>query len=307
MRVLFAGTPATAIPALERILQANFEVVGVLTAPPAPAGRGRKLTPSAVAEFAHQQGLDVLDFADVNSESALTEIQNRRPDVVAVVAYGQLLKLAALEIPPHGWINLHFSLLPLWRGAAPVQSAILAGDEITGATTFQIETGLDTGPIFGSFTTDIDPKETAGELLARLAESGAELLVQTLHLIESGKAAPISQTDENASYAPKISVADGQINWHQPALAITRRVRAFNPSPYAWSTFAGERILIGKAQISAATDLLPSEISIEKNQVLVGTGSTAIEVLEVKPAGKGWMKAADWARGVRTDNWKFDV
>lgn len=308
MRILFAGTPAVAIPTLNKLLASEHEIVGVLTSPPAPAGRGQKLLSSEVAVAGNEAGLHILEFADINSADSIRELEQLNADVAVVVAYGQLLKAEVLSIVPNGWINLHFSLLPMWRGAAPAQHAILAGDEVTGATTFVLETGMDTGPIIGQLTTDINPTETAGELLERLSIEGADLMLTTIEAIAKGEAGLVQQVNVDVSYAPKISVSDAQIDWKHPALAISRKVRAFNPAPSAWTLLGENKLLVNAVALGDFEEVLqPGEIHVSKNQVLVGTGSVALELVEVKPAGKNWMSAADWARGVRPDVWAFNV
>lgn len=307
MRLLFAGTPTAAIPTLRKLHAAGHEIAGVITACAAPQGRGRKLQVSPVSEVADELGIPTFEFVDVNSPESHAEIAALAADAVVVVAYGQLLKEATLRLLPLGWINLHFSLLPAYRGAAPVQRAILAGESSTGASTFWIEAGLDSGPVFGQLTLDIGSGETAGELLDRLAVAGADLMLATIDGIAGNSLRPTPQPNADVSYAPKISMAEAKVDWSHPALAIERKVRAFNPSPYAWTEFAGEKLLIGKAELSPTqVELSAGQISVSKNQVLVGTGSTALNLLEVKPAGKGWMKAADWARGVRDATWSFN-
>ncbi|WP_445286223.1 methionyl-tRNA formyltransferase, partial [Arthrobacter sp. Hiyo1] len=189
MRVLFAGTPAVAVPSLEALIEAGFEIVAVLTRPDAPTGRKRILTPSPVAARAAELGIDIIHASKVDAGTT-ERIASYEPDVAAIVAYGGLVPQAALGVPRHGWINLHFSLLPAWRGAAPVQRSVIAGDDITGAATFLLEEGLDTGPVFGTLTETVRPEDTAGDLLERLSRSGAVLLSQTLSAVESGKAAP---------------------------------------------------------------------------------------------------------------------
>ncbi len=308
MRILFAGTPAVAIPTLNKLLSSEHEVVAVVTAPPAPAGRGQKLLSTEVADAGRAAGLPVFEFADINSTDSIQELVNLNADVAVVVAYGQLLKQEVLSISPNGWINLHFSLLPMWRGAAPVQHAILSGDEVTGATTFLLETGMDTGPIIGQLTTDINPTETAGELLERLSVEGADLMLTTIDAIAKGEAGLVPQANVDVSYAPKISVSDAQIDWKHPALAISRKVRAFNPTPHAWTVLGDNKLLINAVAFGEFQEVLePGQIHVSKNQVLVGTGSVALELLEVKPAGKNWMPAADWARGIRPAVWAFNV
>jgi methionyl-tRNA formyltransferase len=219
-----------------------------------------------------------------------------------VVAYGALLPQSALDLVPHGWINLHFSVLPSWRGAAPVQHALWAGDEVTGATTFRIVKALDAGPVFGVMTERVRPGDTAGDLLERLAEGGAGLLVQTLDGIEDGTLEAREQPEDGVSYAPKILVDDARIDWTDPAVAIDRQVRACTPAPGAWSTFEGERIKIGPVAPVDRPPLEPGVLEVTKNAVHVGTGTAPVQLGEVKAFGKKQMGAADWARGVRLES-----
>jgi methionyl-tRNA formyltransferase len=300
MRVVFAGTPEVAVPSLEALHASPHDVIAVVTRPDAPAGRGRKLLPSPVAVRAEELGIPVLKPEhprDPDFQSALEELD---PDCCPVVAYGALLPQSALDIPRFGWVNLHFSLLPAWRGAAPVQRSIWAGDEITGATTFRIVKELDAGPMFGVMTERIRATDTAGDLLDRLAEGGAQLLVQTISGIESGQLEAREQvTDGLLSYAPKIQVDDARIDWTEPAVGVDRRIRACSPFPGAWTTFEGERIKIGPVTVGASSDLAPGELEVTKNAVYVGTASTVVKLGEVKAFGKKLMNAADWARGVQ--------
>lgn len=298
MRVVFAGTPEVALPALDAIADSRHELVGVVTRPDAPAGRGRKLVASPVAVRAEELGVPVLKPEHPRDPEFQEALRALRPDCCPVVAYGALLPQSALDIPPHGWVNLHFSCLPAWRGAAPVQHSIWAGDEVTGATTFRIVKAMDAGPTFGVMTERIREDDTAGDLLTRLAEGGAGLLVTTLDGIEDGMLVPREQPEEGISMAPKILVEDAQVDWTEPAQAVDRRIRACTPFPGAWSTFEGERIKIGPVTM-AASNLEPGEIAVGKNHVLVGTGSSAVRLGEVKAFGKKQMSAADWARGVR--------
>jgi len=220
-------------------------------------------------------------------------------DCVPVVAYGALIPVPALQVPRHGWVNLHFSLLPAWRGAAPVQHAIMAGDDVTGASTFLIEQGLDTGPVYGTLTETIGPRDTAGDLLARLAVSGAQLLVATLDGIAAGALEPQPQPADGVSLAPRIEVADARIDWALPAHVVDRRIRGVTPSPGAWTTWHGERFRVGPVEpIADAPDLAPGELAVGK-QVLVGAAGGAVRLGEVQPAGKRMLPAADWARGAR--------
>ena len=302
MRVLFAGTPDVAVPSLRAILASRHEVVAVLTRPDAPAGRGRKLTPSPVAQVAAEAGIEVLTPQRPRDADFLTRLAEIAPDCAPVVAYGGLIPKAALDVPTHGWVNLHFSLLPAWRGAAPVQHAVLAGDDVTGASTFRLEEGLDTGPVYGLVTEAIRPTDTSGDLLARLAGSGSQLLVRTLDGIDDGTLRPEPQPAEGVSLAPKLSVDDAAVDWHAPALHVDRLVRACTPAPGAWTTFRGERLKLRPVALERGRDgLKPGEIVVEKSGVRVGTGSHAVVLGEVQPQGKRAMPGTDWARGVRPD------
>jgi methionyl-tRNA formyltransferase len=289
-----------AVPALEAIAESSHELVGVVTRPDAPAGRGRKLVASPVAQRAEELGIPVLKPQHPKEPEFQEALRELRPDCCPVVAYGALLPQSALDIPEHGWVNLHFSLLPAWRGAAPVQHSIWAGDEITGATTFRIVKELDAGPTFGVVTETVRPTDTAGDLLTRLADSGAGLLVATLDGIEDGSLEAREQPDEGVSFAPKILVEDAEVDWTEPAVAVDRRVRACTPGPGAWSTYAGERLKLAQvAVVEDGPDLAPGVMEVTKKAVFVGTATDAVRLGEVKPFGKKQMQAADWARGVR--------
>jgi methionyl-tRNA formyltransferase len=300
MRLVFAGTPAVAVPALDAIAASGHELVAVVTRPDAPAGRGRGLSRSPVGAWADERGIEVLTPRRPREPDFLDRLRAIGPDCVPVVAYGALVPPAALEIPTHGWINLHFSLLPAWRGAAPVQHAVLHGDEVTGASVFQLEEGLDTGPVFGTVTDEIRPTDTSGHLLGRLADSGAGLLVAVLDAIGSGAARAEPQPAEGVSLAPKLTVEDGQIRWTEPAFAVDRRIRACTPAPGAWTTFRDDRVKLGPVRpIANGPDLKPGELLVERGRVLVGTATTPVALGEVRAAGKRPMPATDWARGVR--------
>lgn len=302
MRVLFAGTPEVAVPSLNAVLASRHEVAGVLTRPDAPAGRGRPVRPSPVAEAAHDAGLEVLRPAKLREPEFLARLADITPDCVPVVAYGALVPRQALDVPKHGWVNLHFSLLPAWRGAAPVQHAIMAGDDVTGACTFLLEEGLDTGPFYGCVTEAIRPTDTSGDLLARLAESGARLLVATLDGIEDGSLVAEPQPAEGVSMAPKVTADDARIDWTHPAIRVDRVIRACTPAPGAWTTFRGERLKIRPVRLDAGGDgLAPGELEVSKDGVRVGTGSHPVLLGEVQAQGKRAMTASDWARGVRID------
>ena len=300
MRVVFAGTPEVAVPALEAIAESSHDLVGVVTRPDAPAGRGRKLVASPVAQRAEELGVPVLKPAHPKDPEFQAQLKELDPDCCPVVAYGALLPQSALDIPRHGWVNLHFSLLPAWRGAAPVQHAIWSGDEISGATTFRIVKQLDAGPTFGVVTERVRPTDTAGDLLTRLAHSGAGLLVATLDGIEDGALEAREQPTDGITFAPKILVEDAQIDWTEPAVAVDRRIRACTPGPGAWSTYAGERIKIAPVALTEDRERLePGVLEVTKNAVFVGTATDPVRLGEVKAFGKKQMQAADWARGAR--------
>lgn len=300
MRLLFAGTPAAALPSLEALLASRHQVVAVLTRPDAPVGRGRRLAPAPVAELALAADLEVLRPASPGDPAFLARLAALAPDCAPVVAYGALLPQAALDVPRHGWVNLHFSLLPAWRGAAPVQHAVRHGDEVTGATTFRLEEGLDTGPVYGVVTEAVRPRDTSGELLARLAVSGAQLLVATLDGIEAGTLVPVPQPPDGVTLAPKVSVADAAVDWLVPALAVDRLVRSTTPEPGAWTTFRGQRLGLGPVwPDDGRSDLAPGELAAGRAEVWVGTGGGAVRLGDVRAPGKRAMPAADWSRGVR--------
>ncbi|MCP3757781.1 methionyl-tRNA formyltransferase [Streptomyces sp. TBY4] len=301
MKLVFAGTPEVAVPALDALIASGrHEVAAVVTRPDAPAGRGRRLVASPVAERAEEAGIEVLKPARPRDPEFQARLREIAPDCCPVVAYGALIPKDALDIPQYGWVNLHFSLLPAWRGAAPVQQSIMAGDQVTGASTFRIEEGLDTGPVFGILTEEIRPTDTSGDLLTRLAFAGSGLLVATMDGIEDGTLRAVEQPADGISLAPKITVEDARADWHAPAMRVDRLVRGCTPAPGAWTVFRGERLkLVSVGLVPDRTDLKPGDLSVGKNNVYVGTGSHAVELLWVQPQGKKPMKAADWARGVR--------
>lgn len=301
MKLVFAGTPEVAVPALDALIASDrHEVAAVVTRPDAPAGRGRRLVASPVAQRAEEAGIEVLKPAKPRDEDFLARLREIAPDCCPVVAYGALLPKVALDVPARGWVNLHFSLLPAWRGAAPVQHAVMAGDEITGASTFLIEQGLDSGPVYGTVTEVVRPTDTSGDLLTRLAFAGSGLLAATMDGIEDGSLKAVPQPADGVTLAPKITVEDAQVDWAAPALRVDRVVRGCTPAPGAWSVFRGERLkIIQSALVADRTDLAPGELGAAKNNVYVGTGSHAVELLWVQPQGKKPMRGADWARGVR--------
>lgn len=299
MRLVFAGTPEPAVPSLRALLASRHEVVAVLTRPDARSGRGRQLRRSPVAEMADAEGIPTLTPVTPNTVDFAAELAALAPDCVAVVAYGALIKPDLLAIPPKGWVNLHFSLLPAWRGAAPVQHALLHGDDVTGATTFALEAGLDTGPVYGVVTEQVRPRDTAGELLSRLATSGSGLLVATMDGIADGRLAPRPQSEVDMSLAPKITVEMARIDWCAPAIRVDRLARATDPAPGAWTTFRGERLKVGPVDITEVSELGPGELAVAKTEVLVGTATAAVRLGTVQAVGKRAMSAGDWARGLR--------
>jgi len=325
VRLVLAGTPAVALPSLDTLAASTHEVVAVLTRPDAPAGRGRSLVPSPVRVRAEELGMPVLTPSDPRDPAFQEQLRDLAPDACPVVAYGSLLPRSVLDIPVHGWVNLHFSLLPAWRGAAPVQRAIMAGDEVTGACTFLIEEGLDTGPVFGVTTEAIRPTDTSGDLLSRLATGGASLLVATMDGIESGGLVARPQASEGVSLAPKLTVDEARIDWTRPAPAVDRHVRGCTPSPGAWTTFRGERLKVlpvtrvagldlpmpvadldlpmpvADVDLPTQAQLAPGELVVTKSAVLVGTGSAPVRLGTVQARGRKPMSAADWARGVRAE------
>jgi methionyl-tRNA formyltransferase len=301
VRIVFAGTPEVAVPSLDALVDSHHEVVAVVTRPDAPSGRGKRLAASPVAERAAELGLETLKPARPSDDDFIARLIGMAPDCCPVVAYGALLPQRVLDIPVHGWLNLHFSLLPAWRGAAPVQHAILAGDQTTGATTFRIVRDLDAGPTFATITEPIRNSDTAGDLLKRLSIRGAQLLLDTLDGIENGTLVAQPQAEADVSYASKINVENARIDWAQPAEVIDRLIRGCAPAPGAWTTFCGERFKINSVKLTGDT-LPPGTLQINKRSVKVGTGTNALELGDVQAQGKRPMAAADWARGVSFDD-----
>jgi len=313
VRLVVAGTPSVALPSLAALAASRHEVLAVVTRPDAPAGRGRRLVRSPVAEWADAHDVPVLTPRRPAEPEFLAALRHLAPDCCPVVAYGALVPRAALDVPVHGWVNLHFSLLPAWRGAAPVQRALMAGDAVTGASTFRLEEGLDTGPVYGVLTEPVRPRDTAGDLLGRLAEAGAGLLVATLDGIADGALVPRPQTEDGVSLAPKVSVEEARVDWALPAYAVDRRVRGCTPEPGAWTRLRGERVRLAPVEPLAADDAAPAagaaddrpakpgEILAGRRDVLVGTGSGVVRLGDVRAQGRRPMPAADWARGLRLE------
>ena len=317
MRLVFAGTPEVALPALRALTASRHTVVAVVTRPAAPAGRGRRMVASPVAALAGELGVAALTPVRPSEPSFLDSLRALAPDCCPVVAYGALIPQAALDIPTCGWVNLHFSVLPAWRGAAPVQHAVMRGDDITGATTFQLVKELDAGPVYGTLTEPIRPADTSGDLLDRLSISGAELLVATLDAIEDGDARAVPQPSDGISFAPKLTPDDARVDWKLPAHLIDRQIRACTPDPGAWTDFESTRLKLWPVTPTAsatpdapdapgapapAPPQAPGELRVERGAVYVGTGTVSVRLGDVQPQGKRRMLAADWARGLRADS-----
>lgn len=298
MRIAFAGTPEAAVPTLQALIDSPHSIEFVITRPDAPKGRGQQLAQSPVAEVAQLAGLKIIktsNLADVKTQ--VSEL-----DAVVVVAFGGLVPKDLLDLPEHGWINVHFSLLPHWRGAAPVQRAIMAGDDVTGITTFRIEEALDSGPVLAYITTSIKPDETAGQLLDRLSVEGAKLAIATLQGLANKSVFPLEQPLDGVSYAPKITTQDARINWQEPALVIARKIRGVTPAPGAWTMYGGERYKLSPVKpVPEVTHLKPGELTFVDNQVYVGTGSHAIAVDQIQLPGKTFTAAVNWARNLKED------
>jgi methionyl-tRNA formyltransferase len=313
MRLVFAGTPEVAVPSLDAILASRHELVGVVTRPDAAAGRGRRVLRSPVGAWADAHGIEVRTPDRPREPEFLDWLREVAPDCVPVVAYGALVPPVALEIPARGWVNLHFSLLPAWRGAAPVQHAVLHGDEVTGASVFQLEKGMDTGPVYGRLTEPIRPGDTSGDLLTRLAGAGAGLLVAVLDALDDGTARAEPQPGDGVTLAPKLTTEDARVRWTEPAFAVDRRIRACTPAPGAWTLHTDTRLKLLPAKPAATTTaggpdpaepsvLAPGELLVLRNRVLVGTATTPLELGDVQPAGRKPMPAAAWARGARIES-----
>ena len=286
-------------------MASEHDVVGVLTRADARRGRGRTLHPSPVAAMARDAGLDVRTPATLKGEEAddvRDWLRDLGVDVAVVVAYGRLVPADLLDVPEHGWLNLHVSVLPAWRGAAPVQRAVIAGEDVTGACVFRLEEGLDTGPVYGRLTEAISGRDTSGDLLERLARAGAPLVLDVLRSVADGSVRPEPQDDALATLAPMLSAADGEVHWDDPALTIDRRVRGVSPAPGAHTTYQGARFRLGPVTpVPEVTDLLPGQLRATKHEVLVGTGGCAVRLGQVAPAGRNWMSADAWARGARPE------
>ena len=295
LRIVFAGSPAAAVPSLQRLLAGPHEVIAVVTREDAPLGRKRVVTPTPVAEAAERAGIPVIK---ANRLGPVTDgVIALGADLGVIVAYGGLIREPLLSAPRLGWINLHFSLLPRWRGAAPVQHAILAGDSETGATVFQLVPELDAGDVYATVHQPIGAHETAGHLLAALAESGAELLAAVVDSLADGTAVAVAQ-EGGVTLAPKLVLADGRLDWTAPADRVDARIRGTSPEPGAFTEFGDERVKVLDAVVAHdAPRLDPGRVELRAGRVLVGTASDPIELVTVHPAGRRPMTAADWWRG----------
>lgn len=297
MRLVFAGTPQVAVPCLDALADSDHDLVAVVTRPDAPMGRSKKPVESPVAQRAKSLGVPVLKPPHPGDREFLDELRALQPDCCPVVAYGALLTEAALAIPVHGWANLHFSLLPRWRGAAPVQRAIMAGDRWTGICVFDIVKQLDAGDVYAQIRVPVEERETAGSLLTRLAYTGAKLLVDVMDDIGSGTATLTPQPRGGITLARKVTTADARVDWAKTDAEIDRRIRGCTPAPGAWTTFRGERFKIIAAHPAGGPPRDPGSIEATKTRILVGTGSRPLQLDQVQPPGKKPMGGTDWARG----------
>jgi methionyl-tRNA formyltransferase len=300
MRLVFAGTPQVAADTLSRLIsESGHEVVAVLTRPDAPQGRSSRPVASPVAQVAIAHGIEVLRPERASDPTLAERLAELAPQCCPVVAYGALIPSSLLRLPEHGWVNVHYSLLPRWRGAAPVQRAILAGDEITGVTVQEIVAELDAGPVLATAEYRLGGLETAGEALTALTGLGADVLVGVLAAIGAGTAVATPQPPDGITLAPKLTVAEARLDWTRPAVELARQVRANNPSPMAWTELDGERFRVLLARASEGSGLAPGEVRVDKRRVAVGTGSGDLELLQVQPSGRKALAGPDWGRGLR--------
>jgi methionyl-tRNA formyltransferase len=298
MRVIFAGTPEVALPALRAVAESGHELIAVLTRPDAPQGRSKRLVPSPVSAWATAEGIQVLTPQHPKDPGFVGQLTELAPDCCPVVAYGALIPSPLLRIPRCGWVNVHFSLLPAYRGAAPVQRAIMEGAETTGISVFDLVPALDAGPVYRQEATRIGAAETSGDLLARLAERGAELLVDVLDALAAGTATARPQSEEGVTLAPKLSTEEARLDWSRSAADLDRHIRACNPAPGAWTTLGGERFRVLLARPTGTSDHAVGRLVVERRRVLVGTGDGDLELITVQPAGRKPMDATAWARGL---------
>ncbi len=305
MRIVFAGTPEPAVSSLRAVAASGHELVGVLTRTDAPIGRKRVLTPSPVASAAEELGVPIIK-ADRLDAAATAAIAALAPDLGVIVAYGALVREPLLSLPARGWINLHFSLLPRWRGAAPVQHALIAGDRVTGASVFQLVPALDAGAVFDELRYDVPRGATAGEVLAALAELGADLLTGVVDAIGADTARAVPQSGA-PTLAPKLSLVDGALDLRAPADTVLDRFRGTTPEPGAHVSIDGQRLKILAAHRGPDALLAPGQLALSGRDVLLGAGEGTLVLKSVQPAGKGVMAAADWWRGLRGDDRAIDL
>jgi methionyl-tRNA formyltransferase len=305
IRIVFMGSPEFALPSLKSLIENRYTVVGVVTQPDQPAGRGRKLTPPPVKTLAVELNLPIIQPQKLRMPGVIEQLRTWAPDIIIVVAFGQILPKEVLDLPKFGCINVHASLLPRWRGAAPIQAAILHGDHETGVTIMKMDSGLDTGPILKQKSIPIEPDDTAGSLSKRLSQLGSELLIETLPLYLHGELTPQPQDDAKASYAPMLKKADGELDFSKPASLLARQVRAFNPWPGAFTIWKGQAIKILRAHevedehLTSKLPLLPGQTFIYQDQPAVCTGKGLFVLDEVQPAGKRPMEGKVFLRGAR--------
>lgn len=304
MRVIFAGTPEFALPPLQTLIDGDYKIVAVLTQPDRPAGRGKKLRASPVKQLALEQGLMVLQPDTLRDPDWQQQIQSLQPDLIVVVAYGLMIPSSLLLAPRLGCWNIHASLLPRWRGAAPIQRAIEAGDEKTGVCIMQMEVSLDTGPVYHCLSTVIGPQDTAGILHDRLAAMGAQALQHCLMLATDNQLPePVSQDDTHTVYAGKLSKAEAELDWNKPAEVLQREVRAFNPWPVTWCELGGQRLRIWQAEaVENKAGLSPGEVSESNAEIVIGTADNALKILEIQRAGGQRMSAAEYLNAHRILN-----
>lgn len=303
MRIIFAGTPQAACPTFQALLDSPHEIVAVVTRPPARSGRGRQLRPSPVAELATHHGIPLVETSSLRDDSIQQTIRELRADLGVVVAFGALVPQTVLDMPTHGWVNLHFSDLPQWRGAAPVQWAVMSEQTHTASCVFQLEAGLDTGPVFSRLPVQIG-HETSGELLERMAVLGAQQVLDVADALEKGTARASAQVlpeGEELPHARRLEVSDGFVDFTENARTVDARIRAVLPSPGAWTTFAGQRMKLGKVSVTDQPSPGAGRLVVSKKNVLVGCADLCVELGQLAPAGKSWMDAASWARGARLD------
>lgn len=307
MRLVFAGTPSITVPFLNALAESRHELVAVVTRPDAAQGRSKRLVPSPAAQWAQDHAIPVLKPSHPRDPDFIDALRDLAPDCCPVVAYGALLPRTVLAVPPHGWVNVHFSLLPRWRGAAPVQRAIMAGDAESGITIFEVTYELDSGPVYSRWSEPLRPDDTSGVVLDRYAQRGADLLVDVMDCIAAGTCTPQAQPDEGVTLAAKLTSPEVQLDWTQPAAVLDRVIRGANPSPMAWTSWLGQRFRVCLARPTNTATLTPRELRIERARVCVGTGAGDLELVTVQPVGRNPMPAIDWARGVRQLDPRFDL